>query len=392
MGEDALMVGDFEDLACIAYNGADAPERRRAAAAMLAGDPSLSTATLAGAAVTANVGAIRAHLDADASCHSQSVGSRSWPAILYLCYSRVEQDDPLGALDMLLDAGADPNAHFVAWGSRFTAITGAIGQGEQGPARLPSHPDAEAMVTRLLDAGASPNDCQALYNTMLDGDIGWLTLMLSHGLNADHVITWPIAGNPRTVDFVLANAADHGDLERIDLLLAHGANPDCVSPYNGRPIHTNALVSGRDAAARRLVEAGATMTELDAVQQFERAVNLGDIELAREVLTPEMAADPRHILAASASGELEVVQLLVASGAKPHSTDHAGVTPLHRAAWDDHVQVVRFLLDNGADPSVRDHTHGATPHDWAVRNASAHAAALLENETPVRELAASSRP
>lgn len=77
-------------------------------------------------------------------------------------------------------------------------------------------------------------------------------------MNAQHKITWPMKGKPKSLNFVLANAADHGDLERIELLLAHGADPNCTNPYNGRPIHTNALLAGHEAATQRLAEAGAT--------------------------------------------------------------------------------------------------------------------------------------
>lgn len=70
------MDSEFEDLACIAYNGNDSPERWQAATAMPAENPELGTTTLAGAAVTANVAAIRTHLAADASNHSKLVGSR----------------------------------------------------------------------------------------------------------------------------------------------------------------------------------------------------------------------------------------------------------------------------------------------------------------------------
>ena len=49
------------------------------------------------------------------------------------------------------------------WGGdcRFTALTGASGEGEQGPVNQPPHPEWEAFARLLLDAGADPNDGQA---------------------------------------------------------------------------------------------------------------------------------------------------------------------------------------------------------------------------------------
>lgn len=369
---------DFLDLACLAYQGGDYPERRASASDMLSKTPSLGVATIAGSAVSGNVAAIRSHLEADPSAHSLASGARSWPPILYLCYARIPQQDALGSLEALLDAGADPNAHFVAWGARFTAVTGAIGQGEQGPTRLPSHPDARSLVTRLLDAGASPNDCQALYNTMLGGDVEWLRLFLSKGLKAQDPITWPIEGGARSLDFVLANAVDHGDMVRVELLLDHGANPDCINTYGRLPVHTMALLGGHDAVAERLIAAGARRTALDDKQRLERALKMKDLELVRSLLTPAELANPAHILAASARGDLEIVRLLLESGADVNGVDDAGVTALHRAAQSDEVDVVRLLLASGADPSRREKNHNATPLGFATYSESRAVAKVLE--------------
>ena len=365
----------FLDLACLAYKGNDSPARRARAAEMLAADASLGADTIFGAAVTGDVPALRTHLDAGVAASARG-GPRDWPPLLYLCYSRVSQADPVGTLEILLARGADPTAHFIAWGSPFTAITGAVGQGEQGPQRLPTHPEATALVERLLDAGASPNDCQTLYNTMLGDDERWLRLFISRGLNAEHNITWPIEGGCRSLDFVLANAVDCGRAGRVELLLAQGANPNCVNTYNGRPLHTNALLGGHDAIARRLVQAGATVAPLTPEEEFRRAVAVGNLASAR--VTPQVLANPEHLLEAANRGDLDTVRFLIASGAPVNAADAQGVTPLHRAAWADNVEIVRLLLEAGADPSLQDNNYRATARGWALHNGSAAAAELLE--------------
>jgi ankyrin repeat protein len=242
---------------------------------------------------------------------------------------------------------------------------------------LPSHPDALQLVTRLLDAGASPNDAQALYNTMLDADTVWLRLFLSRGLTADDPITWPIEGGARSLDFVLANAVDHGDMERVELLLGHGANPDCINTYGGLPIHTCALLGGHDAVADRLVEVGAALTILDGAQSFARAIAMRDLEAASATMSPETMANPQHLLGACDRGEVETIRFLLDAGANVNSVDDHGVSPLHRAAWNDQPEVVQLLLSRGADPTLREKNHNATPHEWAVHNGSAVAAGLL---------------
>src|SRR5207237_1397805 len=64
----------------------------------------------------------------------------------------------------------------------FTALTGAFGEGEGGPARQPRHPYSVELATALLDAGADPNDGQALYNRMFTPDDDWLALLFRYGL------------------------------------------------------------------------------------------------------------------------------------------------------------------------------------------------------------------
>ena len=49
---------------------------------------------------------------------------------------------------LLLDSGADPNAYFMAGGSRYTPLVGAIGYPE-----LPEHPD-HALAQKLLPRGS----------------------------------------------------------------------------------------------------------------------------------------------------------------------------------------------------------------------------------------------
>ncbi len=76
----------------------------------------------------------------------------------------------------LLDHGADPNALWQdQWGSLFTVLTGAVGEGE---GVKPPHPKADELVALLLQHGASPFDGQALYNDSIVGDdTHWLEVL-----------------------------------------------------------------------------------------------------------------------------------------------------------------------------------------------------------------------
>jgi hypothetical protein len=64
-------------------------------------------------------------------------------------------------------------------------LTGVFGEGELGPVRQPRHPHALALARLLLEAGADPNDGQALYNRMFEPDDDHLELLFEFGLGAD---------------------------------------------------------------------------------------------------------------------------------------------------------------------------------------------------------------
>ena len=93
--------------------------------------------------------------------------------LLYLCFSRLPDEPParssLACAELLLRAGADPDAGFLWKGSAppFTCLTGAFGGGEDR-ANQPPHQHALTLARLLLEAGADPNDGQTLYNRMFE--------------------------------------------------------------------------------------------------------------------------------------------------------------------------------------------------------------------------------
>src|SRR6185369_13746549 len=118
--------------------------------------------------------------------------------------------------------------------SPFTALTGAFGEGERGPARQPRHPHAQALARVLLEAGADPNDDQALYNRMFRPDNDHLVLLFEHGLGRPRGGAWAarlgdaLESIPDLFARQVGWAAVYGFTDRIRLLVEHGV--DVVSP------------------------------------------------------------------------------------------------------------------------------------------------------------------
>jgi ankyrin repeat protein len=61
---------------------------------------------------------------------------------------------------------------------------------------------------------------------------------------------------------------------------------------------------------------------------------------------------------------------------------HSHSVALHQAALHDNVELLDLLVHHGARTDVRDTMWDGTPHDWAVHEHRAHAAAYLERLGP----------
>ena len=187
--DDALDPDDrFCALASLRYDDRDAPPRHRAAADLLAGDPALVDRHVWAAASATDPAALARHLAVEPGLARARGGPFGWVPLIYLCYSRAPlgrtEDETMAAATRLLDAGADANAGYLWRGmaTPFTALTGAFGEGEQGPRRQPRHPFAPALATLLLERGAHPVDQQTLYNRMFRPDDAHLHLLFAYGL------------------------------------------------------------------------------------------------------------------------------------------------------------------------------------------------------------------
>ena len=362
----------FADLACLAYFGVDHVSRREDAARILAESPEITRASCHAAAAAFDVEALREHMSADGDAASAAGGPRDWPPLLYVCYSRIPEDPPerdaVAALQVLLDAGADGSAFLVSrdlGGWRWSGLTGAMGEGEEGLLQQPPHARARELAEILLDAGADPNDSQGLYNTMFTPDDEWLELLLARGLKASDVVD-PDGDPPiRTLDYQLCQAVKMGMAQRVSLLLKHGADVAAADIYNGRSNYENALLRGHPQIAAILVEHGAEALVLSLEDRFTAAVISGDDIEARQLLeeAPGLVEDPALLM--EAANNAAATRLLLELGADPNAPKENGRVALHEAAWANNTEVVRLLLDRGGNCEIREDEHNATPVGFA---------------------------
>lgn len=265
---------DLLRLACLNYTQ-DSETSVVRARDLLAETPELATATVHTMAATGAVDEITALLTEDPAAARRTGGPYDWEPLGHLCHSRIGDlgvgRSALRTARALLAAGADPNTGFLWQGlpSPFTALTAALGGGEQGQ---PPHADALALARLLLDAGADPNDNQALYNRMFSPANDHLELLFEYGLGTDRPSPWrerlgtAYPSPTQMVQEQLRWAARHDMPARIRLLLRHGVDPDGLGyhpNFGNRTPYELAVLAGNRECAGLLADAGARTAGVD---------------------------------------------------------------------------------------------------------------------------------
>lgn len=181
-------------------------------------------------------------------------------------------------------------------------------------------------TVRLREALAR-NDLQAVRAALDDGaDI--------HAFAADgdaplHCAVWIVKHQP--------------DSELLELLLSRGADPNASAAPDSANAFEFAVMTREVRLARRLLEAGATITPTARKKASAEPEMLALLE--QWPIHGSTANEPdKQLMLAAHAGDLEAVTTLLRAGADPTARDAAGATALDHAASKRHASVV-FALE-----------------------------------------------
>lgn len=383
---------NFEHLCCLTYWYWDGSDRWQRAVDLAKNDPERVPSNIYTYCCLSDVDGVRRIIDADPTQASTRGGYFDWEPLLYACYSRYPE--PVGSttevVELLLDAGADPNAAY-RWGGQywFTALTGAVGNGEQGLLRFPRHPEGEAIARLLLERGADANDGQALYNWMLGGDPWCLKLLLEYGLNAETKQNWldvDDRGSFKSSDlnmfeYLLRYAVDQAHSEMAGILLDHGADGN-IESEPGLSLYKQAMLLGEIALAERISEQMPKTDRLNQTELLKSAVLAEDRNRVDQLLKNDKSLfkkltklDPDMLVVAVTRDKREAVNILLDIGWDVNLGTRS--LAIHHACFAGDLPLVKQLVDAGSDLEFVDKDHGSTPIGWARHAEQRHIVEFL---------------
>lgn len=352
---------------------------------LLSRRPDLARQSFFTAIVCGDLDHVRSVLEREPDLAVRQGGPRGWTPLLYLCFARL----PVPALDEtavaiareLLDRGADPNAHYMAGSSRYTALVGVAGEGEQDAPR--DQPFKEDLYRLLLERGAGPYDIQVLYNTHFSGEmLWWLKLTYAHDEQRGALDAWRdpewsmfgMGGHGPGSYFVLRAAIEKNNLELARWALARGADPNVTSSTHPKfkprhSLHQEAVLRGRMELASLLASHGADTTP--AVLQGEEQLIAAVLRLDRPAVDsylrehPEARTSPAALFAAAQLDRADAVAMLLDAGVPIEVEDDSGQRALHVAAGHNAIHVARLLIERGAEIDPRERQWHSTPLGFA---------------------------
>lgn len=351
------------------------------------------------ACVLGDQGALARLIGSNQVLPNSSGGPRNWQPLLYVCFSKeIEDEDAADCAQLLLEHGADPDAHFYEPAypdAPQSALYGAVG--------VNCNP---LLADVLLRHGANTQDGESIYHAAQHGHLECLEVLKRHGADFSaaqqpwgntplyflfgHRPTdkqWPVAltgirwlleeggADPNVTsteyeETPLHSAARRHRGEALELLLAHGAHGDAPT-RDGLTPYALAARHGNTEAMDALRKHNAVLP-LTPVDQLLASCAVGDELHARGIISGDpdilQRLGPRDLalLCEHASeGNLQAITAMCEIGVPLDVFGEQQSTALHQSAWHGRADVAKVLVEHGAALDIKDGAYHGTPLDWA---------------------------
>ncbi len=201
---------------------------------------------------------------------------------------------------------------------------------------------------------AQDDDTTPLHLDVHNGLTSMVMLHLARGLSIESTDS-----EQRTP---LMYAAALGNAEMVNFLLSKGASVKARSKYGETPLLA-ALRNGSQTMARTFLDKGAP----GDTEALALAAAAGAVDIVRRLLDTGVPVNPEDpgfnnvpLRAAAGAGNLEIVDLLLAKGAKTDLEGPFGETPLLGAMKGRQVEIVTRLLEKGAKVNLVSKAYGVS--------------------------------
>ena len=252
-------------------------------------------------------------------------------------------------VEFLLDYWSDPA--YRTYFFRDTLLTMALDR--------QFHSIADLLKNCLYQDFSIVNNQEQFLTAASEGNLGQLKLLIDE--NPDL-----INSANETGETALHRATEAGHLSTVTFLLGRGANVNATRTDGFRPI--NCAMKTRDRPEMNAGFLAGLLYGHGAEYNIYVAACLGDTEYVQNALAEdsslanfEDSSHYRPITAASIRNDLEMVKLLLASGANPSLPEHGA--PLGHSLWyavyKKNYDLAKILLENGANPNTAPDSSGS---------------------------------
>jgi ankyrin repeat protein len=212
------------------------------------------------------------------------------------------------------------------------------------------------IVELLLKAGADPNAPEReWYHTFplvaaaARNDLAMAEMLLEHGADPNASID--------AAEVALGEALNHGNQELANLIASYGGvQPVHCHAWDGDVVTLAAVLHQNPALALQAIYIPNPNRPKEAAQVLRLALRHG--------LDPKLIS---HWSLYRASGNADLLRVFLKAGANPNVSAGEGRTLLHYLAFDAAAkESVKVLIEFGADINARDEIFRGTPLTWAV--------------------------